>query len=348
MSLLPIYLLPTHDTLTAGQHYDSRRRSLMRAYSILSLMLIFAFHPSDVLPAQDKMASRIETKEQENYALFDFSRVGMGGMKHGYNAGAYVSLELMQNKKDPQKVLFRITTLIPEPHSRINSIGIDLGRFTNLFTRLETDGILGKHYHIVYNRIPTQEPAWPGFNIHYYAIFINDPKIAKPNDPRKLSPGNSLTIKASLAPGIQYKDVYNALRLGLSSPEGLRLAIFGQHLAGQPLPMGTRMDDGGYIIGRLIRASGPDTQSMRHETALEQKPTTIEDVRVDKATTTNKDFMGSRSRETTTSQTTNISDAQTRESTATKIAVDGDESESQTNVKPRNPWCRFCPEPAGK
>jgi len=104
-----------------------------------------------VQPDEAAKASSAQTEQgappERNTVVYSFSKPGHGGMKHGYNAGDYVFLEVLEDPKAPTaKVLFRITTTIPEPHSRIQSIAFGLGRYTNIFTRLEPDEFLGKHY----------------------------------------------------------------------------------------------------------------------------------------------------------------------------------------------------------
>lgn len=247
-----------------------------------------------------------------NYALYSFSRVGSGGMKHGYNAGDHVYLEVTEDpKRQGQVVLFRIISNIPEPHSRIGSIGFDLGKYTNLFTKLEPDRLLGQYYKITYNATPYTHAAWPDFRAHYFTEFNIDARIAKPNDPRALSPGNSLTISAYLQPGMRFEDVAQALNLGLRREDGLRIAIIGRHLAGAPLPSGTRSDDGGYFTGRLLKATGPHVA--RLQPAVDDPPT------------------NSSSNITSTPPQPPLSPAMDKPTIPDRP------------VNPRNPWCRFCP-----
>lgn len=279
-------------------------------------------------------------------AVYDFSRTGQGGMKHGYNAGLYVLLEVTEDKNNPKIILLRISNMIPQPHSRINSFGIDLGRHTNLFSHIETDKWLGQYYQIRHQPVPSRDPAWPGFNVHYYASFRIDPRIQKPNDPRKLSPGNSLTIKATLSPGFRYEDVINALNQGVQSAEGLRLAITGQHLAGQPLPHGTRMDDGGYLIGRLIQAldtqQRPTSPSASDPTSARKQSEGLVDPTLHQIPPAKHDETSRLPNRTDIGSSENQDEA--------KSSVDTDTRQVQsTTIRPSgNPWCRFCPDSSSK
>ena len=266
------------------------------------------------------------THSERNSVVFTFSKGGMGGMKHGYNAGDSVLLEVQPDPKTPDtKVSFRITSLIQETHSRIARIGLDLGKHTNMFSRLEPDGWQGKYYPVTHHPTPYVHPFWPKFNAHYTFQFIIDPKLAKPNDPRKLSPGSSLTITAYLAPGVRYEDVIQALNRGTQHQDGLRMAIIGQHLAGPPLPGGTRSDDGGYFTGKLLRATGPIAKILFSET----RPvgTTKENVDAKQPTDT-KD---------------KPEEVATMRVNTTDVSAKPVESSPAPKPNPRNPWCRFCP-----
>lgn len=256
-------------------------------------------------------------QSERNSVVYSFGRVGMGGMKHGYNAGDYVSLEVTEDPKAPaERVLFRITTTIPQPYSRIQSIAFGLGRYTNLFVRLEPDNLLGQYYPVTYYSSPYAHPFWPNFKANYVLEFTLDPKQRKPNDLRRMSPGSSLVIKAVLGPGVRYEDVIQALKRGTQQEDGLIVAIIPHHLAGQPLPNGTRSDDGGYFTGRLLRASGPHVKASSGEARAEKN------VAEKKSETKG-----------------NPEDATSKRGDA----VAPQTKPLEPNKDPRNPWCRFCP-----
>lgn len=89
--------------------------------------------PTRETSANKTVAGNTATSEK-NYALYTFSKIGRGGMSHGFNAGDHVLLEVTEAGPDnSNKVVFRITSRIPEPHSRIGRIGIDLGKYQNIF-----------------------------------------------------------------------------------------------------------------------------------------------------------------------------------------------------------------------
>lgn len=257
---------------------------------------------------------------KKNYAAYSFSKSGRGGMHHGYNAGEYVLLEVTEGKKG-NEVVFRVTSRIPEPHSRVGSIWFDLGRYQDMFIKLETDHLLGKYYHVMRDATPFQHAFLPGLNARYRIEFSIDPRIGKPNDPRRLSPGSSLAITATLAPGYRYEDVIAALNRGLTTDDGLRIAIIGLHLAGKPLPSGTRMDDGGYFTGRLLRASGPHAERQASAAKAVKQAAPAPAATPDPAAPA--------------TPAPSVEPARTQ----------GAESvPSGKAANPRNPWCRFCPE----
>lgn len=318
-------------------------------FFILTLTFVNAVY------ANKNEANKPATKDSEpiNYALYIFSTPGRGGMHHGYNAGAHVTLEVSQDKKDAQKVNFRITNLIPEPWSRIGSIGFDLGRHTNLFSSLETDKFIGQHYRLTYFSKPYTHAFWPNFNAYYYLNSTLDTRTAKPKDPRHLSPGSSLTITATLNPGIRFEDVIAALNQGLKTRDGLRVAIIGLHLAGQPLPGGTRMDDGGYFTGRLVRASGPHVTSTAPMEAAHQSLSSKEsEANTDSTNTRSEDKkIQSDAPPRAAVPDKTLGPTETGTDIGKRAAPSGGSSETNlqsTPARSRNPWCRFCPETSEK
>jgi hypothetical protein len=258
-----------------------------------------------------------DVQSERNSVTYSFSRVGNGGMKHGYNAGNYVFLEVTEDPKAPsERVLFRITTTIPQPHSRIQSIAFGLGGYTNLFVRLEPDSGLGQYYPVTHYPAPYVHPFWPKFKANYVLEFTMDPKQRKYNDPRRMSPGNSLVIKAVLGPGVRYEDVVEALKSGTQQEDGLIVAIIPHHLAGPPLPGGTRSDDGGYFTGSLLAESGPHVKGQLADLAPEKSAVEAK------------------------------SEAKGSADDATVKHVDAPLPPAQPfepGNNPRNPWCRFCP-----
>lgn len=322
-------------------------------------MLVFLFFMAfvNMAFASNGEARKPDTKDSEpiNYAQYTFSIPGRGGMHHGYNAGAYVTLEVSQDRKSAQRINFRITNLIPEPWSRIGSIGFDLGRHTNLFSRLEPDKFIGQYYRLTYFPKPYTHAFWPDFNAYYYLSSTLDPRIAKPKDPRHLAPGSSLTITATLNPGIRYEDVISALNQGLKTRDGLRVAIIGLHLAGQPLPGGTRMDDGGYFTGRLVRVSGPHVTSTAPIEVPQQSvrrgehESTPESIGIAAGAAGKIIESNVKPQAVAPEKTPDV----TEKSSVTDKQAAPTNSPTETNLyqtptRARNPWCRFCPDSSEK
>jgi hypothetical protein len=260
-----------------------------------------------------------QAKLDKNYALYDFSRNVAGLPATGY-AGANVLLEITEDPIAPEsKVRLKVTSMVPQPHSRVGLIGIDMGRFTDLFVDIKSDTFLGKFFPVQRNSSFTH-PYWPNFTPEFLVRFTMDPKIAKPNDARSLGPGYALTMTATLGPNKRFEDVINALNQGVRTTDGLRFAIVGYHLLGEPLPNKTRMDDAGFYTGSIRKASGPHAQKAATETALKAEEPKLPAAAPMK------------------SQETAASSAPPVEGTPP----------TGTLGSPSNPWCRFCPEPEKK
>lgn len=322
---------------------------------ILFLAIIYTAINPVFAGADEASKPTTNISETLSYALYTFSTPGRGGMHHGYNAGAYVTLEVTPHKKDANKVDFRITNLIPEPWSRIGSIGLDLGHYTNLFSRLELDKFIGQHYRLTYFARPYTHAFWPDFNAYYYLSSTLDPRLAKQKDPRNLSPGSSLTLTATLNHGIRYEDVIAALNHGLKSRDGLRVAIIGLHLAGQPLPGGTRMDDGGYFTGRLVRTSRPHvTSTARSEAALNSIHSGKQESASESTTTgvgaaddipmsNTQTKVAAPAKRPELTQSSSVAENQ-----ATPTSMPPEAMLPLSSTRSRNPWCRFCPDPSDR
>lgn len=260
-----------------------------------------------------------QAKLDKNYALYDFSR-HVGGLPATGYAGANVLLEITEDPAAPDsKVRLKITSMVPQPHARVGQIGIDMGRFTDIFVDIKSDTFLGKFFPV--QRISSfTHPYWPNFTPEFLIRFTMDPKIAKPNDARSLGPGYALTMTATLGSNKRFEDVINALNQGVRTTDGLRFAIVGYHLFGEPLPQGTRMDDAGFYTGSIRKASGPHAQQVSKETT--PKP---EGLKLPAAAPMKPQ------------------DAATSAAPPVESTPPTDRIGSQSN-----PWCRFCPEPEKK
>jgi tetratricopeptide (TPR) repeat protein len=325
--------------VTEGLTHLPESKSLKRLYERLGGKLPFpepvgdagtgmnpgqSWQTHDVRETEKANDDKRESNEQSerNSVVYAFSRVGHGGMQHGYNAGNYVFLEVTEDTKAPTEyVVFKITTQIPEPHSRIQSIAFGMGRHVHMFLGLEPDQLLGRFYPVTRYTTPYTHPFWPGFKAHYLLEFSMDLKIRKPNDARRLAPGNSLVIKAKLAPGVSYADVLRALKAGERQEDGLVVAIIPHHLKGPPLPRGTRSDDGGYFTGRVVTMSGVIVKEIYGVPASDTSPANSNP----KAAVSNDS-------------------AENKNSDPGASSVTPKATSLPPKPNARNPWCRFCPE----
>lgn len=279
-----------------------------------------------------------------NSAVYDLSRNVGAGQKllPIVGAGAYLFVEVTEDPSAPaNKVLFKISSRIPQPAAEIASIGIDTGRFIDLFTQVETknDLLYGKHYPMKRTAGQYTHAYWPGFSPDFMAQFTTDPKESKGKlyGHRALPPGSSLTMVATLSPGRQYKDVINAMNAGIRpdmGTDGLRFGVIMHHLLGvRPDPTKTIMDDAGFVSGNLRQVSGPDVQ----------QPAPDPTVQVDKpeppagpATDHTAAGSGPAGR--------NASPPPKTEDRTNPIPSSPETTAKPSIGTPTNPWCRFCPE----
>lgn len=277
-------------------------------------------------PYADIEAKRQETAPAEaakggKLAIFDLRRLLRGASNVWGEAGAYYLVELTQGEKDPADQLrIRLSSTIPQPSTRVARIGIDMGRYQHLFTHLQVkDAVLGQYYPMKRVDGAFQHAFWPGFNTTYMAAFTIDPKEGKMYDPRAIAPGSSLTMVASLAPGVRYEDVLLAMQEGLHSPSGVRVAIILHHTRGyRPDPSKTIMDDGGFVTGTLRHLQGvaAKAEAASSTTHALDKPALLN---------------------------------QATAPTAAAAAEESKREATKEEVMPaqrtpaNNPWCRFCP-----
>ncbi len=263
-------------------------------------------------------------------AIFDLSRnTGAARKEPGIiNAGAYIFVEIKEDRAFPEIVHIRIQSQIPESAARIMSIAIDTGRYTGLFYSLEVkDPVLGKYYPPRPTGGAYTHAYYPkDFTPDFLAQFTIDAKEGKMYDPRALPPGSSLTMVARLTQGSRFEDVVEAVKLGLSSPEGLRFGVIAHHLMGyRPDPRKTIMDDAGFLTGALRQLQGFDE---------EPKPTSASstpEARASVDETATKD----------TKKADNPIAAVQGQDTGPNPTPDRGRPPSGS---PPNPWCRFCPE----
>lgn len=264
-------------------------------------------------------------------AVFDLSRNTGSARKEApiVNAGAYLLVEVKEDLSVPELVHLRIQSQIPQPAARIPSVALDTGRFSGLIATLEVkDPLLGNYYPLRSTGGSHGHAYWPSdFTPDYVARFTIDPKAGKMYDPRSLAPGSSLNLVVRLSPGGRFEDVVEAMKLGLKSPDGVRIGVIAHHLMGyRPDSSKTIMDDAGFLSGSLRQLSG---------FADEQKPSSAPVQRGDAS-----------------------AQSVAREAEAGDTRTPAGQGQASTPVAtgevkpgigtPSNPWCRFCPEPSAK
>lgn len=267
-------------------------------------------------------------------AIFDLSRNTGSARKEApiLNAGAYLLVEVKEDLSVPELVHLRIQSQIPQPAARIPSVALDTGRFSGLIAALEVkDPLLGKYYPLRSTGGSHGHAYWPtDFTPDYVARFTIDPKAGKMYDPRSLAPGSALNLVARLAPGVSFDDVVEAMKLGLKSPDGVRIGVIAHHLMGyRPDPAKTIMDDAGFLSGTLRQLIGFQD---------EQKPSSAP---AQAGEASAQSAAGPREAA--------VANDRTPAGQGQASTPDAAASDSKRGMgTPSNPWCRFCPEPSAK
>jgi tetratricopeptide (TPR) repeat protein len=286
-------------------------------------------------PIQESVApqEKVHTDESRvKRVVFDFGRPLSTGVNALREAGAYVFVEFKEVSPGEQgRVLMTIASHIPQPAARVVRLGIDMGKYKDMFVSVKVlDPVQSKYYLVSQAAASESHAFWPKFNPLYSIKFTRarNEKRYDLYDPRALPPGKSLPVEVILAPGYQIDDLVDAVKKGLGNSDGIRLAIIVNHTKGyRPDPRKTIMDDGGYVTGSLRQVDGFD------------KPQSV-------STDTNP--MGGIAPTTPGNN----------DSTDPMIASQADLSEDVHTTKgkesgpvatpppigsAKNPWCRFCP-----
>lgn len=263
-------------------------------------------------------------------AVFDLSRnTGAGRNEPAIlNAGAYLLVEVREDLAAPDIVYLRIQSQIPQPAARIPSIAIDTGRFSGRIHSLEVkDSLLGQYYPLRPTGGNYSHAYWSkDFSPDYLIRFTIDAKKGKLYDPRALSPGSSLNLVLRLAPATRFEDLLESMKLGLRSPDGVRIGVIAHHLMGyRPDPTQTIMDDAGFLTGSLRRLTGFDETQPDPMTKAQGQQATQDDAKTSQAGVGRSD----------------------------SSAVGEGQANTASQPQPgmgttSNPWCRFCPETSGK
>lgn len=310
-----------------GLRHMPDNQSLRKAYLKLGGKEPF---PEPYQLAEQPGPSRSESQDtpmaEPKLAVFDLSRILGGGGNVWTEAGAHFFVELSEHPKDPTgKLQIRLLSLVPQPATRVARIGIDLGRHQNLFSDIQVqDAVFGKYYPLKRADGAFNHAFWQGFRATYLATFTIDAKEAKMYDPKALPPGNSLTMIATLMPGVRFEDVVEAVREGSRTPSGLRFGIIAHHTRGyRPDPRQTIMDDGGFVTGNLRRLTGlkqPEKEASATKPEPRPDSTPLAEARPDAPATA-----------------TTAAAPAAREPAASGSRTD------PAKVPSKNPWCRFCP-----
>lgn len=267
--------------------------------------------------------------------VFDFGRPLYTGGNALREAGAYVFAEFKEASPGERgRVLMTITSHIPQPAARVVRLGIDMGKYKDMFVSVKVIDPVQSQYYLVSQATASESHAfWPKFNPLYNIKFTRarSEKIYDLYDPRALPPGKSLPVEVTLAPGYQIEDLVDAVKKGLGNSDGIRLAIIMNHTKGyRPDPRKTIMDDGGYIIGSLRQVDGFDNPQ-----SVSTYTNPLEGI----APTTpgNND----------STDPMIASRADPGEDTpTTKGKESGPTATPPPTGSAKNPWCRFCPEPS--
>lgn len=178
------------------------------------------------------------------------------------DAGQYIRVEVTPNSLTPANdVLFRFTSSIPQPVSRIGYFNFDLGQHSGLFSSVSIFEQIGTNVVTLSN---VGHPYLPNFTPDFrFGVF--DPILY---DTRMLSPGESLTLSALLGSGQSFANVIAAMNQGIDpnatiAGNGLRLGVLAYNLLGvRPDPRKTLMDDAGFITAHLLAVPEPGTWAM--------------------------------------------------------------------------------------
>ncbi len=297
--------------------------------------------PSETLSVDVSPPTGHEQAEaKQKRVVFDFGRPLYTGGNALREAGSYVFVEFRQVPSgESNRVIMTVASHMPQPSSRVVRIGMDMGSYRGILTSVRVSNPeQAKYYLITMGAESDGHAFWPNFR-PTYSIKFTRPRNEKGYnlyDPRALPPGSRLDMELTLAPGYQIEDLVEAVKKGLRSNDGIRIAIIANHTKGyRPDPRVTIMDDGGYV-----------TASLRQQSGFENS---------DSATpgTEAGDGQQSSSRGVAKGDNPNMAESASSSHSAPKVsdrtvdpATAAPTRESPVTGTPKNPWCRFCPEPA--
>lgn len=184
------------------------------------------------------------------------------------DAGNHIFLDVTPNLATPANdVLFTLISEIPQPASLLMKYWFDTGSHTDLFTGIS-----------VYDQSPgggmiaiTPSAADP--NTHpYLPTLTADYMFGLSNtfpynlEPYAISPGEYVTVSATLGAGKTFADVLGAMNEGMTNgtrTTGLRIGTIAIHLLGQRIdPNVTLMDDAGFATNSIVPVPEADTWAL--------------------------------------------------------------------------------------
>lgn len=165
-------------------------------------------------------------------------------------AGDYIFAEVTENSLTPANdVLFKFTSHIPEPVSRLGAFVFDTGSYTTLFSGMSIYEQSGVDMSML---TPTWHPYLSALTPEYKIGLINGQLY----DSRALSPGESLTMSGTLGTGKTFADVIGAMNAGINpatAASGLRIGVLAYNLLGTRIdPTKSLMDDAGFVTNSVV------------------------------------------------------------------------------------------------
>lgn len=268
--------------------------------------------------------------------VFDFGRPMYTGGNALREAGAYVFVEFKASPSGAkERIIMTISSQMPQPSARVVRIGMDMGVYTGMLSSVKVlNPEQAKYYLITTGAESDGHSFWPNFR-PMYSIKFTRPRNEKGYDlydPRALPPGGSLNMELTLASGFAIEDFVEAVKRGLRSNDGIRIAIIANHTKGyRPDPRVTIMDDGGYLLSSLRQQSGFDDLDSA-ATRDGQQPASRGMAQLDYPIAA--DITSS------PPSVPRVPDKTGDSGTAAPSTV------PSVTGSPKNPWCRFCPETA--
>lgn len=165
-------------------------------------------------------------------------------------AGDYIFAEVTENfSTQANDVLFKFTSSIPEPVSRLGAFFFDTGSYTTLLSDMSIYEQSGVDMSML---TPATHSYLPGITPEYKIGLTNGILY----DQRALSPGEYLTMSATLGTGMTFANVIGAMNAGINpatAASGLRIGVLAYNLRGTRIdPAITLSDDAGFVTNSVV------------------------------------------------------------------------------------------------